>query len=258
MNTKIISQEAFDIIDQYKNFKVGNAICSVPYFNNRTTKLRGAIRVEIGKGSPKDIFDEVEQFCIKNKVEINSLTSESLKALLVDSNIGIDCSAFAYYVLNEESISQHKGAIDKHLSFPYSKGFINRIKCKIRPIENTDVRTLAHNANSRIVSIKDIKNGDIITMLGGPDGDDRDHILVIDRIEYQNFIPATLHYVHSIKWPTDGVYNHGIHEGTIEILNPDKDIVDQIWIENNMRGNDNYTHFRAQKSQTEVRRLNWF
>lgn len=258
MNTKTISQRALDIIDQYQNFKIGNAICSVPYYNNRTNALRGALRVEIGKGSPKDIYDEVQQILIKNKLEEKDLISEELKRILVDNNIGLDCSAFAYYILNEESISIGKGSIDKHLSFPYSKGILGKIKCKIRPIENTDVKTFTHNSNSKIVKLSEIKSGDIITMTGGPDSNDRDHILIINRIEYQNFIPSTIHYVHAVAWPTDGKYGHGIHEGTIGIINTEKGILEQIWIENNKRGEENYTYTRAQKSLTEARRLNWF
>jgi hypothetical protein len=258
MNTKTISQKALDIIDQYQNFKIGNATCSVPYYNNRTNALRGALKVEIGKGSPKDIFDEVQQLCLKNKIDINSLKSEELKTILVDNNIGLDCSAFAYYVLNEESSSIGKGNIDKHLSFPYSKGLLGKIKCKIRPIENNDVKTFAHNENSKIIEIKDIKPGDIITMIGGPDQNDRDHILIINRIEYQNFLPSIIHYCHAVSWPTDGKYGHGIHTGTIGIVNTEKSLIDQIWIENDKQNNENYTYTRAQKSLLEIRRLNWF
>ncbi len=258
MNTKAISEKSLDIIDQYQNFKIGNAVCSVPYYNNRTNALRGALRVEVGKGSPKDIFEEVQQICLKNKIDPNTLTSEELKAILVDNNIGLDCSAFAYYILNEESSSIGKGNIDKHLSFPYCSGILGKIKCKIRPIENTDVKTFAHNSNSKIINLRDIRPGDVITMTGGPNQNDRDHILIISRIEYQNFIVSTIHYTHAVSWPTDGQYGHGIHQGTIGIINPEKSILDQIWIENDKRNEENYTHSRAKKSLTEVRRMNWF
>ncbi len=258
MNTKVISQRASEIIDQYKNFKIGNAICSIPYFNNRRIGARAGLRVEIGKGSPKDIFDEIQQICFKDKIDINSFNSETLKKFLVDNDIGIDCSAFAYYILNEESIDKKRGTLDKHLSFPFCYGFIRKIKCRIRPIENTNVMTLAHNKNSKVISIKDAMVGDIITMINGNDGNERDHILIINQIDYQNFIPAVLHYVHSVTWPTDGEYGHGIHEGKIEILNSEKTIVEQIWTENEQRNSDNYTYNRAQKSITELRRINWF
>jgi len=253
MNTKTLSQKALDIIDQYKNFKIGNAVCSIPYFNNRYKGLRGALRVEAGKGSPKDIYEEIEQISFKEKININSFNSENLKKFLVDNNIGIDCSAFAYYILNEI-----KGPIDKYLSFPYCQGIIGKIKCKIRPIENTDARTFAHNKNSKIIPIKDVQVGDIITLIGEENNNERDHILIIYQIEYQNFLPSIIHYVHAVAWPTDGEYGHGIHEGKIEILNNEKPISEQRWIENNLINDENYTYNRAKKSRTELRRLSWF
>ena len=258
MNTKRISDEALRVIEQYKNFQIGNSTCSIPYFNNKTTARRAGLRAEIGKGSPKDIFDEAEHRAIPQKIDLNLLDSENLKKFLVDSNIGIDCSGFAYYVLNEESKSRGKGSIDKHLSFPLSKGIMGKIKSKVRPVENTDVQTLAHNKNSKIVSVKEEQVGDIVTMIGGTDGGERDHILIIHQIEYQNFLPVTVHYVHAVAWPTDGEYGHGIHEGKIEIVDVSKSILEQKWIEMEKTGVDNYTFSRAGKSVTEIRRLNWF
>ncbi len=241
MNTKILSESALNIIDQYKNFKIGNAICSIPYFNNKTTARRAGLRAEIGKGSPKDIFEELRQKTFEQKIDLESFTSESLKKFLVDNNIGIDCSGFTYYVLD---------LAKKNLYF--DKGFIQKIKAKIRQVENTDVKTLAHNKNSNTIPISEIQPGDFITIINN----ERDHILVIHQIEYQNFIPTTIHYVHAIAWPTDGEYGHGIHEGKIEILDINKNILEQKWIENNMINNENYTLAKANKSVTEIRRLN--
>ncbi len=260
MNTKLLSKDAMDIIAQYKEFRIGNAICSIPYFNNRRGSKRAALRVNVGKGSPKEIFSEIEHILILNKINSKEIDSEDLKKILVDNDIGIDCSGYAYYILNEESKNKGKGTIDKHLAFPFAGGFLGKIKSKIRPIENTDVRTFAHNDNSISIHTKDIQVGDIITMTNSNDvsGKERDHVLIIYQIEYQNFIPTILHYTHSIAWPTDGEYGHGIHEGKIEIVDINKNIVEQRWIENDKQGEENYTHTRAKKSTTEVRRLSWF
>lgn len=243
MNTKLISQQALDIISQYKNFQIGNAVCSVPYFNNKTTKQRAALGVFIGKGSPKDIYDEVRGLLIKEKIAETSLTSETLKRLLVDKNLGIDCSGFISHVFDISS---------KKVHFPFAKGILGKLKAKVRPIENTDVATLADNSNSKVISLKETEPGDIITMLNN---DERDHVLLINQIEYQNFLPVTIHYVHAVAWPTDGEYGHGIHEGKIEITDLNMGILEQRWIENNKMGNENYTFTRGQKSLTELRRL---
>lgn len=258
MNTKFLSDKAISIIDQYKNFKIGNAICSIPYYNNRYRGGRAKLRVENGKGSPKEIFEEVEQILLREKIDVKNISSEELKKILVLHDIGIDCSGYAYYILNTESISLGKGSIDKHLSFPFSKGLFGKIRSMIRPIENTNVETLASDKNSHIIQIKDVKVGDIITLQKNSGGGERNHILVVYQVEYQNFIPIKIHYTHSIAWPSHGEFNHGINDGVIEILNIEKNITEQNWIESNKTGNENYTYMGAKSSITELRRLNFF
>jgi len=249
MNTKLISSGALSVIEQYKD---------VPYFNNKTKARRAGLRVEVGKGSPKEIHDELKDIALINKIDLNNLDSASTKKLLVDNNIGIECSGFAYHVLNEESMVRGKGALDRHLKFPLSKGIFGKLRSKFRPIINTNVKTLAHEDNSKYVLNKEIEVGDIITMTDGPEGGERDHVLVIYQIEYQNFIPVVLHYAHSVAWPTDGEYGHGLHKGVIEITDINKGITEQRWIELEKTGEENYTFMRALKSKTEVRRLRWF
>ncbi len=258
MNTKFISSKALTIIDQYKNFQIGNAICSIPYYNNKISTVRAGLRVNIGKGSAKDIYDEIERLSIIQKFDIKSFNNDNLKKFLVDNNIGIDCSAFAYYVLEAESIDRGKGNLDKILSFPFCKGLFGSIKSKLRPVENASVETFAHEKNSRIINIKDISVGDMIIILGNKEGNDRNHILIINQIEYQNFIPTNIHYVHAIAWPTNGKYDTGIHEGEIEIKDINKSIIEQNWIENNAIGNENYTFSKALDGKTNIYRLNHF
>jgi hypothetical protein len=251
MNTKVISDPSLTMINQYRNFHIDSAICSVPYYNNKVAGRRAALRVEVGKGSPKDIYEELMHIFLKNKVDIKLLTSEDLKKIMVENNIGIDCSGFAYYVLNEESLGRGKGSLSRHLHY-------DSFLAKFRPINNTNVLTYSDNRNSKIIPIKDAQVGDIITMVGGTEGGERNHILILSQIEYQNFIPLVLYYVHAIAWPSDGEYGHGIHEGKIEITNLEKGIAEQRWIELEKEGEENYTHMRANKSTTELRRLNWF
>jgi len=258
MNTKVISDQSLTMINQYRNFHIGPAVCSVPYFNNKVAGRRAALRVEVGKGSPKDIYEELMHIFLKNKVDTRLLTSENLKKVMVENNIGIDCSGFAYYVLNEESIVRGKGGLDRRLHFIRANNIFTRLVAKFKPQTNVDVLTLADNRNSKVIPIKDAQVGDIITMVGGAEGGERNHILIIHQIEYQNFIPATLHYVHAIAWPADGILGHGIHEGKIDITSVDKAITEQRWIELESEGEENYTHMRAKKSTTELRRLKWF
>jgi hypothetical protein len=257
MNTKILSTRALDVIDQYLHFKVGTAVCSVPYFNNKTVKARASLAVNGGKGSPKEIFEEVEALLVKAHAATDSVTADSLRKLLTDNNIGIDCSGFAYYVLNAESEEAGKGTLDKHLSFVQATGFFGRIISSLHPVKNSGVITFADNKNSQTLPLTDIKPGNIITMLSDVEGNERNHILVIHQVEYQNFIPYKIHYSHAVAYPEDGIYGTGIKQGTIEISDIHKPITEQIWIENGKQGEANRIFVRAQKSKTEVRRLKW-
>lgn len=256
MNTKTLSNHALDVIDQYLNFRVGTGVCSIPYFNNKTVRARAALRVNIGKGSPKEIYEEIQGFILKNHVGSETLNSESLKKLLADQNIGIDCSGFAYYILNAESSQTKHGLLDKHMHFVYCKGILGKLRAKLRPIENCDVATFAHDKNSKIINIKEIQPGDIITMTGSvSEEDERDHVLVIHQVEYQNFVAIKIHYSHAVAYPEDGVYGTGIKQGTIEIIKPEANITEQIWKENEKTGLDNRMFVRATKSKIEIRRI---
>ncbi len=264
MNTKILSEHAISVIDQYIHFNIGGGTCSIPYFNNKTTRNRVALRTFIGKGSPKDIHDEIGAILIKTHILQQSLTDETLKKLLIENNIGIDCSAFAYYVLNAENKERGKQTLDKHLSLIHCHGIIGKIRCALRPTENTDVQTFADPKNSKIIQIEHIEVGDIITMidlptqLGDDVGSEHDHILVIHQIKYQNFIPITIHYSHAVAYPEDGIYGTGVKQGTIEITDTHKPITEQRWIENGKVQEQNRLFIRAQKSKTEIRRLKWW
>ena len=268
MNTKTLTPRTMSVIDQYLHFKVGAAVCSVPYFNNKTVRARASLRAEIGKGSPKDIYDEVQALLIKQHIPIDALANESLKTMLADANIGIDCSGFAYYVLNAESAETNKGSLDKHLSFVNCKGLFGKMRAKFRPAENCDVTTLADDKNSRVISLNEAMPGDIITMiddqsssssskLQAPSSNERDHILIVHQVDYQNFSAFKLYYSHAVAYPEDGLYGCGIKQGTIEITDSKKPLTEQEWSENGLTGAANRIYSRALKSKTELRRLKW-
>lgn len=247
------------MIDQYQNFKVGNATCSIPYFNNKTIGGRGVLRVYGGKGSPKEIYEEVLACMTKDHVDTSVLSNESLRKYISDKNIGMDCSGLAYYILETESRERKIGQFDKKIRFINCHGLFGKIRCALRPVENCDVKTFADNRNSKFISIKEVAPGDIITMVGGAteaSGSDRDHILVIHQVEYQNFVPIKLHYTHTIAYPEDGLYGTGVRQGSIEILGLERNILEDAWLEDGKK--PELLISRAKRSKTEIRRLNWF
>ncbi|MEI6057865.1 MAG: hypothetical protein WCQ60_02735 [bacterium] len=271
MNSKLLSEKALTVVDQYAHFHIHGATTSVPYYNNNHKKIRAALRATTGKGSPRDIFDETEITLVKEgsfgaikggAFRPDLLTNENLRHFLVDQDLGIDCSGFVYHVLNAESTANRNGSLDRHLHFPLCKGIIGKIRCTMRPVENASVATFAHEKNSHVIALSDVQPGDFITMLGVANltlsAATRDHIVIITHVEYQNFVPTVLHYVHSIAWPSDGEYGHGVRSGTISIIDINKPLLEQIWEEAGKTGLENYTRERATAATTELRRLNWF
>ncbi len=248
MPTKLLSEKALSVIGQYMNFHIGGAVCSIPYYNNRHLRARAKLKVQIGKGSPENIQDEVENTALLQKINLKAIDSVSLKKFLVENNIGIDCSGLAYYILKSEY--EHL-----KLSFPFQKGLLGKLRARFRPIENADVATLAHDKNSMTIDLKNISQGDMITMLGGLENKDRDHVLLIHKVDYTDSTPSTIYYTHTIAWPTDGEYGHGVRQGIIKITDLEKSLTEQEWIEVEKTAEENYTLLRALKSKTEIRRL---
>ncbi len=260
MATETLSKEALAVIDGYLHFRLGAAVSSVPYFNNKTVRARGAMNAVVGKGSPREIYDEAEMLAFKNHAKPEALTGEALKKLLADNNIGIDCSALAFYTLDAESRARGKGSVKKHLHFIRSFGLVGTLLARLRPANITDVSTLASDVNSRTITIREVTPGDMITMLGGPDSNDRNHILIVHQVDRDgsgNAAPSKIYYTHAVAYPEDGIYGSGIKQGVIEIAFPDKGILDQVWKENGTPEGAARIFTRAQTSKTELRRLKW-
>ncbi|MFA6601819.1 MAG: hypothetical protein WCT02_03080 [Candidatus Paceibacterota bacterium] len=269
MLPQTLSNEALAVIDQYLHFRAETSLlpdgspaspneCSIPYFNNRTTKARIALRAYIGKGSPEDIRDELNILLIKGKINIKELDGTTLKKILVDNNLGIECSGFAYHVLNAESRKRGFGDISKNLSFVRCQGLLGKIICSFRPAENCDVITFASEENSRLVALNEIEPGDIITMENDSAESERNHVLVIVSVNPKENGQMKINYAHAVSYPEDGLYGSSVRQGSIEIKPADKSITDGLWTEEDRQGENNRLFQRALKSKTEVRRLRWF
>lgn len=256
MIQKTISHSALEVIANYSKLIFGEKKINCPYFNNRRSKVRAGLRVLIGKGSAEEIVDETNLFALREKVDIKNLPEEKIKQFLVDHNIGIDCSAFAYYILAAEYKQKTNKTLSSKLFYP-NANIIRKLLIKLRPIENISVQTFAFAKNSFLVEIPKILPGDMIIILNSGKEQNFNHVMVIYKVEYENEVPTKLFYAHSFAWSTDGKYNHGIKSGTITITDTRKNILEQKWIENEKIGEENETYLRAKEAQTlEIKRLN--
>ncbi|MBU0596650.1 hypothetical protein KKA94_00615, partial [Patescibacteria group bacterium] len=107
------------------------------------------------------------------------------------------------------------------------------------------------------VDLQNIEAGDMIIMMDAGLGSDRDHVLIVDQIDYENNILKKLHYTHSLNWTSDGKYNHGVKQGIIEITDINKSLREQKWIEQNKSDDENETFGRARRAKfLSIMRLN--
>lgn len=253
---KTLSIEAQNVINQYLNFPIGNITVSIPYFNNKRTKVRAGLRVLIGKGSPEDIKEEVEIICLKNKINKQNITKNEAKKILIDNQIGIDCSGFVYHVLNAEMKAQGKEELKTKLRFPNTTNIIRKIIRHFRAIENIDVKLFASDKNSQLVELKNIQPGDMIVLIDAGYAGTVDHIMLVESIEYKEGQPIKIQLVHSFAWSSDGPLNHGVRRAEINIIDIAKSILEQKWIEQEKNDKHNETLKRAKEAKrVEIRRI---
>jgi hypothetical protein len=256
MKTKKLSKTTFKVIKDFKNLKIGGTSLVCPYFINKGQRIRAGLKVLIGKGSPQDITEEAKMLAMREKVNLAQLNKQEIAEFLNNHNLGIDCSGFVYYILDTELKQKKFKGLKPHIKFTLIKNPLRKLLAKIRPIENTNVKTLAQNENSKEVSWQDIKPSDIIIIIGAGKDKNLDHVLVVTKVEYKKHKPTTIYYSHSLRWSTEVNRNEGIKEGQIKVENKSSDLLEQRWIENYMEGDKNETLQKAKEAQRfELRRL---
>lgn len=249
MNNSSLQSQALSVIDAYMHFKFGQGETNMPYFNNKTSRRRGAFRAKIGKGSPQEIADELKSIVIKNHIDINSINNETLKKILLENDLGMDCSGLVFHILDAQNLAISGKPLSKIISFPEIKGLFSSFRAKKRPAENCDVANFAHNQNSTVIKIDQTKPGDIITMIDKNGKKSRNHIVIVHSINKESGLVKTINYTHTVAYAEDGLYGTGIRQGVIEITNSQDDITNQKW-------DDPKLLQRAKESFTELRRLN--
>lgn len=260
MNKRLLSFEALEVMARYEilPFAEKERMINCPYFNNRRSKVRAGLRVLIGKGTPKEIVEEAQLFALREKIDLKNLSEEDLKKFLVDHNLGIDCSAFAYYILAAEYEQRTGTKLSSKIFYP-NRSFIRKLLIKLRPVENISVNTLSHEKNTHTIALSEVQPGDVVIIMNAGKEHNLNHILVIYKIEYSQDIPQTLYYTHSFQWSIDGKYNHGIKTGRIEITNIQKSLLEQKWTEAEKMDEENETYLRAREAEVlELKRLKNF
>ncbi len=256
MTTHTLSPQALETIQQYLHFPINGETFAIPYYNNRRAKVRAGLRAMIGKGSIDDIREELDIVCLKQHVDTQTLSAEQAKKLLVDHNIGIDCSGFVYHVLNNEYLAQKKGTLASHIRFPKTYNLFRSLIRRWRVIENINVELLASDDNSSIVSLSDVLPGDMIVIIDAGYTGAVDHVILIESVDKAGDLTVNLHLVHSFRWSSETNTQHGVRRGEIHVHDISKPLLQQEWVEQGKSGKDNETFRRATEAKrVEIRRI---
>jgi len=251
-----LSASALKIINDYLHLPIPGHDVVCPYYNNRRANLRAGLRALIGKGNPEDIAEEALIISLREKKDLKKMDDATLCEFLVYNKIGIDCSGFFYHVIDAETRARGLGPIRAQIKFPFIKNPLRRLLTIFRPVEHAGVRTLGHTDNALVVSLKDIKPGDMIMMIATGHNHNFNHLLLIHQVDFENNQPKIIHYTHSFAWSSDGQYGHGVKQGKIEITDLNKKLLEQQWIEQGKTREENETWQHAKlANELDIKRL---
>lgn len=256
MKTTTLTPAALTTLNHYLRLPFKNVNLSAPYFINKKNKIRGALRSLIGKGTPEDIVEEALIFSLKEKINLKELNTEQLRHFLMSHHLGVDCSGLVFHILDAELRARKKTSLGRNLTF-FPKNFLQKITFYLRPAENASVVIFKNDANSSTIPLKDVQPGDIITISdAGPDHTYQ-HIILIYQVDYQNDLPTTFHYIHSIRLPSDGE-DHGARTGQIHITDISRPLIQQKWTEKEKTNIDNSTFVYITNARaSELRHLHF-
>ncbi|HUB93556.1 MAG TPA: hypothetical protein VMB52_03565 [Verrucomicrobiae bacterium] len=206
-------------LDAYKHITVDNVTAPCTYHIN--AGLSSTTRALVGKGAPQEIERIARKWFEKYDMHANG-DPETLRSLLSACGIGVDCSGFVSWILNDITQATLGRPVWKCLQFP---GLRRRAISKIRPVENISANLLTGSLNSRSVEdLSQIKPGDLIRAAGWH------HVLIITEVGLNRNGKATyFQYAQS-----SCLYGQasGIRQGYAVIRKPKSSLVEQLWFDN--------------------------
>jgi len=189
----------------------------VPYWRNRFShkKLRRIQGPFGGKGTPSQIRRATLRKAEQTGVDLRKLTPAQIRAFMRQKRIGLDCSGFAFQILN-------------FLRPGFWAGLRKAPGTSNNPIIRFSAKALTSKENTIAVEkTVNIRPGDMIPMSFFGKG--IDHLLVVVENNGREIV-----YAHSSSRTT----NNGPHLGKIKITNPKLKIKSQKWLEKTKNGND--------------------
>jgi len=191
-------------LEQFFNFKVYGKKVIIPYWMNKLVKeIYGPYG---GKGIPQEILKATIEAAKSEKINLRNLSSKEIYAFMKKNRIGLDCSGFAYQILNFLDHQKGGDGIENSVVGVDGAG-----------IRKTDADALTNNINTlSVATYSQIKTGDLLRLDGGG------HVAVIVKNSENEIVYAHISGKTKIEGP---------HLGKIKIVQKKKGLEEQTWSE---------------------------
>ena len=213
-----LPEKAQAIVDRYLHITVDEASCTCPYHIN--PGIRSTNRALLGKGSP----EEIEALASKYFKQYDMHTygsAETLRAYLSACGIGVDCSGFATWVMNEVTKERRGGPIWNYLTFP---GVRRNVVSKLRPVENISANLLTGHINAiPVTAITTVRPGDLIRAASWH------HVVVVTEVG-RDTAGQAMYFQYAQSSCMYGIES-GVRTGFTVITRPEGGLLKQQWFD---------------------------
>lgn len=238
-----LPKSALGVIDAYWELRAGeNRYVRCPYFRNpRNGREKWGLIAYSGKGAPCEIEDELKIIEKLEGVDFSQMQESAIRAIMKKRKLGVECSGFITRVLDAGFHELCKKPIYSLIKLKTS-GF-SLLFGLLRPYAHIDIATLVHADNAREINdARDVMPGDILRFNSAID-----HAALVTLTERdENSNIKKMYYAHAVLEGANG----GLKKGAVDIINPNKGLLLQKWVEEPDTGNT-----IIQKGKPHIHRL---
>lgn len=242
-----LSPQVKTTLTHYLNLQLGHKSVPCPYIISKKSARINLIfdyRLQ-GKGSPQEIEILTKKLALRSNFDLNQASVDQIRQFMRRKNIGVDCSGFAYHMLNAFHKAKTGRSISRVLTRPFSPNPLNWLR-HIRYRLNVKVLTGPRNSNPLLGDLAlqcCYLPGDLIRTQSGR------HVLIILESDKKHFI-----YAHSSHRNTKV---KGVHLGEITIINPTGPLENQIWHEQTPDSQSYKTQYHPEDGDGVFRLKTW-
>ncbi|MBN1331828.1 C40 family peptidase [Candidatus Dojkabacteria bacterium] len=224
MEIESLPESVLNLAQKYFELPLGGKKVVCPYFMN-IKKQRAGLRVMVGKGSWAEIVHETKVWAQLKGFSLEKAGEGEIREFMMKLGIGIDCSGFVVYLLNQWMKELNKSSIWHNLKYK-ENGLYFTFRRFLRPVENISANLMTSELNCfKITELNDIVPGDLIRAKGKQNN--AHHVALITKTyKDKSGNLEKFDYIHSHRFYEK---ENGVRQGSVEITKPTESLKDQKW-----------------------------